>query len=120
MTITNFDIHKHKLLEERARIEQQLSQIADRNPENPDDWRLKKVEGRPDSADVSELADQFEEMGTQSSIGEALKARLSNVIKALGHINDGTYGKCEICKADINPKRLDANPAASLCMEHAE
>lgn len=120
MAISDFDIHKKKLEQERMRIEQQLSRIAERNPENPDDWRIKTAEGRPDSADVSELADKFEEMGTQASIGEALKARLSNVIKAIKRIDEGTYGKCEVGNEDIDPKRLDANPAASTCMEHAD
>jgi len=120
MTISNLDIYKKKLEQERMRIEHELSKVAEQNPENPDDWRMKGAEGRPDSADVSELADQFEEMGTQASISTALEARLNNVKRALKGIEDGSYGKCDKCGADINPKRLDANPAAITCIEHTD
>ena len=37
--------------------------------------------------------------------------------KALQKIEAGTYGECERCGDDINPKRLMARPTASLCIE---
>jgi len=120
MTISNLDFYKNKLEQERMRVEHELSKIAERNPENPDDWRMKGVEGRPDSADVSELADQFEEMGTQASISSALEARLISIKKALDKIAKGEYGNCEECGKSIDQKRLDANPAALTCVEHTD
>ena len=42
------------------------------------------------------------------------------VENALSHIENGTYGKCEVCGKQIEEQRLQALPYATLCMEHAE
>lgn len=42
------------------------------------------------------------------------------VDNALSRIENGTYGECEVCGEDIEPKRLEAIPYATLCMQHAE
>ena len=40
----------------------------------------------------------------------------SMIIKALGMIEDGTYGTCSDCKKPIPEKRLIAYPNASRCL----
>ncbi|HEX2178596.1 MAG TPA: TraR/DksA C4-type zinc finger protein [Actinomycetota bacterium] len=50
------------------------------------------------------------------SLAEGLHQRLENVQAALGRIEKGTYGKCERCGKDIAPERLEAVPAAKLCI----
>ena len=42
------------------------------------------------------------------------------VENALSHIENGTYGKCEVCGEQIEEQRLQTLPYATLCMEHAE
>ncbi|WP_426241672.1 TraR/DksA family transcriptional regulator [Psychrobacter sp. TWP2-1-2] len=42
------------------------------------------------------------------------------VENALSRIENGTYGKCEVCGEQIEEQRLQALPYATLCMEHAE
>ncbi|KRG35072.1 MULTISPECIES: TraR/DksA C4-type zinc finger protein [unclassified Psychrobacter] len=42
------------------------------------------------------------------------------VENALSRIENGTYGKCEVCGKQIEEQRLQALPYATLCMEHAE
>ena len=42
------------------------------------------------------------------------------VENALSHIENGTYGECEVCGEPIEEQRLEALPYATLCMEHAE
>ena len=37
--------------------------------------------------------------------------------EALDRIDEGSYGKCILCEKDINSKRLDALPYATLCIE---
>ena len=44
---------------------------------------------------------------------------LSDVDKALLAIENGTYGKCEVCGKDIELDRLEVIPEATLCIEHA-
>ena len=50
------------------------------------------------------------------SLAEGLQQRLEDVQAALGRIDKGTYGKCEACGKDIPAERLEAIPAASLCV----
>jgi RNA polymerase-binding protein DksA len=42
---------------------------------------------------------------------------LEQVQAALDRLDAGTYGKCVRCGRDINPKRLEALPYATLCIE---
>ncbi len=41
---------------------------------------------------------------------------LKKIEKALGKIEDGTYGKCIECDEPIDIKRLEARPVAELCI----
>lgn len=43
-------------------------------------------------------------------------ARLESVDDALGRIDDGTYGTCTVCGAQIAPGRLEARPTATTCV----
>ncbi len=50
------------------------------------------------------------------SLADGLQQRLDDIQAALGRIDKGTYGKCVACGKDIPPERLEAIPAASLCI----
>lgn len=52
-------------------------------------------------------------------MGEARQS-LVYVENALSRIENGTYGECEVCGKQIEEKRLEALPYATLCMKHAE
>jgi DnaK suppressor protein len=43
-----------------------------------------------------------------------------NVRAALARIDEGTYGVCLHCEEDISPKRLNAVPWASFCIQCQE
>jgi len=40
-----------------------------------------------------------------------------HIDEALRRIDDGTYGKCVVCKKDISRTRLKAVPHARMCIE---
>jgi RNA polymerase-binding protein DksA len=42
---------------------------------------------------------------------------LSDIDAALGRIEDGTYGVCVNCGAQISPERLEAMPWATMCID---
>jgi len=42
---------------------------------------------------------------------------LADIDSALKRIDDGTYGTCVGCGQEIPLQRLEANPAASLCID---
>ncbi|MEA2685132.1 MAG: DnaK suppressor protein [Actinomycetota bacterium] len=50
------------------------------------------------------------------SIIERLEAELADVEYALRRLDDGTYGTCEACGRPIDEARLEAMPAARLCL----
>ncbi len=53
------------------------------------------------------------------SLADGLKQRLDDVQAAIHRVEAGTYGKCERCGKDIAPERLEAVPAARLCIKCA-
>ncbi|MCF6284871.1 MAG: TraR/DksA C4-type zinc finger protein [Candidatus Hydrogenedentes bacterium] len=75
--------------------------------------------GRDNSGDLSSYAesgtDNFE-LETALNIASGESNWLSEVTEALGRVQDGTFGKCEGCEADIPRKRLEAFPSAKFCI----
>jgi DnaK suppressor protein len=45
--------------------------------------------------------------------------RAADAEAALGRLADGTFGRCERCSARIGEARLEARPAARLCIDCA-
>ena len=120
MTKIDTQHFKEKLEEEREVLEKELGKIGRRNPSNPSDW-----EALPDTPDIvpadkNEMADHIESYEDNTAILKELEARLNNVLLALKKIEDGAYGVCEVTKQAIEPKRLEANPAARTCTIHME
>ena len=66
------------------------------------------------------MADRFEDFEARSSMIKTLGSRLNNILKALRGLNKESFGKCEVCKKDIEMLRLEANPAARTCKNHLE
>jgi DnaK suppressor protein len=53
---------------------------------------------------------------TDIGVGRSLEASLERTERALAKLDDGTYGICDGCGAEIPPKRLQAMPDSSLCV----
>ena len=51
------------------------------------------------------------------SLVDGLRQRLEDLLAALQRIENGTYGRCVQCGRDIAPERLEAIPAAPLCIK---
>jgi DnaK suppressor protein len=59
------------------------------------------------------------EQGENRVLATQLREQLDDVERALAKLDDGTYGRCEICSAPIGASRLEAMPAARFCIDHA-
>lgn len=73
------------------------------------------------------LDDDFAEQAIDRADDEALDAvehsalaEIELITKALGRLEIGTYGTCTACGSAIAPKRLEAMPAAGLCIRCAD
>ena len=69
--------------------------------------------------DPNDAADNIEELATNVPLVGELEKRHKDIDKALTKMDKGTYGLCDVCKAEIPMDRLEANPAATTCVAHA-
>ncbi len=59
------------------------------------------------------------EQGENLSLAAALREQLADVEGALARIDEGRYGRCEVCDREIGAARLEAMPATPFCIDHA-
>lgn len=118
--MTNTNNLKAKLLDEKARLEGELSHVAFKNPEIEGDWQPTAPDLNIPTADINDTADSMEAFESNSAVEVELEARLLEVDSALTRIEAGTYGICRICGSAIEEARLNANPAAPTCITHRE
>ncbi|MFA5936078.1 MAG: TraR/DksA C4-type zinc finger protein [Patescibacteria group bacterium] len=115
MTQELLEHFKGKLTEERARLEQELSDFGTKDPKNPDHFEATYPESGGSSVDDN--AAEISEYADELSIEARLESELRDVQKALALIEKGEYGTCKYCKKEIDMKRLEARPASSSCIE---
>ncbi|HLR40031.1 MAG TPA: TraR/DksA C4-type zinc finger protein [Virgibacillus sp.] len=60
------------------------------------------------------------ERGKDLALNEHAEKELEEINEALHAIEEGTYGICSKCGADISLERLEAVPATERCIEHAD
>lgn len=110
---------KDQLEKERDVLLEQLRDMGKLNSET-DEWEATPEELSSPQSDQNDMADRFEDFEARSSMIRTLEPRLNNILKALKGINRESFGKCEVCKKDIENTRLEANPAARTCKKHLE
>jgi DnaK suppressor protein len=101
---------KQKLLELKAELES----IAETGDESAAVVEL-------DQAKVGRLSrmDAMQAQAMAKASSQRRKVLLREIDAALKRIDDGEYGLCQACVEPINPKRLDVDPTARLCIECA-
>ncbi len=75
---------------------------------------------RPDidfGASFADAASVTAERTEVIGLVDSIKAQLTDVDAALKRLDDGTYGTCARCGAEISQERLDARPASILCVD---
>jgi RNA polymerase-binding transcription factor DksA len=70
----------------------------------------------PNFADSSQVT---AERGEAEVLAGQLQDTLREVARALGRLEAGDYGRCEVCGVEIQPARLEAMPATRFCIDHA-
>ena len=70
----------------------------------------------PNFADSSQVT---AERGEAEVLAGQLQESLDEVALALGRLEVGTYGRCEVCGVAIQSARLEAMPATRFCIDHA-
>ena len=110
---------KEQMEKERDTLLEELGDMGKLDPETGE-WEAIPAEQISPQSDQNDMADRFEDFEEKSSMIRSLEPRLQNILKALKGVNKEAFGKCEVCKKDIEPARMEANPAATTCMEHMQ
>jgi RNA polymerase-binding transcription factor DksA len=108
---------KEKLEKERDDLLEQMKGMGKLNSET-EEWEAIPEELDFPEADENDKADRFEDFEARSSVMRTLVPRLNIILKTLKGLNRDSYGKCVVCKKDIEMARLEANPAAQTCKKH--
>lgn len=111
------DLARQRLADERERLDGVKSTFDD---EGLTDQSESDALGELSSYDQHQADTGTEtfEREKDLSILEQVEAELADVEHALRRLDDGTYGTCEVCGKVIPDERLEAMPAARLCLEH--
>lgn len=104
---------KTKLLEEKNRLEQELSQFAEKSADNADDFNAKIPQyGDKEDENAAEVATYADNL----SLERTLEKELRDVNMALKLIEEEKYGICKYCHQPIEEKRLLARPTSTSCV----
>ena len=110
MTAINLDSARTGLVEARARLVHQLTELGS---EESGELRSDMVFGDGFADAGAATAERTEVIG----LVETLKGQLDGVDAALERIAEGKYGTCANCGKDIDPARMEARPESIYCVD---
>jgi DnaK suppressor protein len=117
MNQAEMNIYKERLLALRARLQGDVSNMADA--------ALKKSRSEA-NGDLSSMPIHMADIGSDNfeqeftlSLMENEGVALEKINSSLERIDDGSYGICEECAVRIPKTRLNAIPYATLCVKCA-
>ena len=105
---------KNLLLEEKKKLEEDLSTFTKKDPHVPGNTNaiFPKYGTEPE-----DNAHEVEDFITNKSLEEVLEKQLRDIESSLKRITDGTYGICKFTGKAIGEKRLRARPTSSTTVE---
>jgi DnaK suppressor protein len=107
---------KELLLERREAVANALENLHKENAGSLEDETGELVSGSADQH-MADTATETVEREIGNTLEEHDERVLVAIDAALGRIEDGTYGKCVNCGAQIPAERLEAMPWATLCID---
>lgn len=113
MSETTQQVLRGQLQEERERVREQLARLGHGTTADLEGGDLDFDENFADSGQVTA------ERGEVEALSGQLAETLQDIEDALAKFDAGTYGECERCGQPIPDARLEAMPAARLCISCA-
>jgi len=104
------------LLEERGRVQGAIDNIHAENPGSLED-DTGELGGAATDQHLGDVATATFERELSETLEDNAGAVLAAIDRALGRIEDGTYGICQRCGRPIAEERLEALPYAELCID---
>jgi DnaK suppressor protein len=106
---------KQRLEREKARLEEEIYARTDGDQAVSTTDPVTELSG-PGVEDADD-ADALSDYDRTKAIVEAAQQTLTQVNAALQRLAEGKYGICARCGKPIPPRRLEALPYATLCVE---
>lgn len=106
-----------------VREQSELTELYERISESSGlDVSVEEATGELTGVDqhLGDHATEMFEREKDQSIGQGLTRKLEEIEAALGRIDRGEYGACQVCGREISDERLEAVPATRFCREHAD
>jgi RNA polymerase-binding protein DksA len=104
------------LAELRAQLEDERATLSARAAELLDEDDRSRATPATHAHGETERAVVDAERRVNAVLEAGARDALDEVVQALARIEDGTYGRCEDCDAQIPAERLRARPAARFCV----
>lgn len=106
---------KKNLLSRKEEITKELGIVGHKENDGGEDEYKANFPEYGDKPD--ENAQEIAEYEANLAEEDLLEHHLRDIEKALESIEKGTYGTCKYCNNPINPRRLQARPTASSCID---
>ena len=116
MSAVDTEQFRQLLLDRRAAVANALENLHKENAGSLEDETGELVSGSADQH-LADTATETVEREIGNTLEEHDERLLFAIDAALGRIDEGTYGKCVNCGAQIPEGRLEAMPWATLCIE---
>lgn len=97
---------RERLLEQRRRLLHGIREELKEGRETTKD----------EGMDTYDLASDARDRDISLLLTDRDREKLKAIEEALERVEDGTYGICESCEAEIAPERLEALPFTRLCV----
>ena len=104
---------REQLTDERDSVIAELQEYG----ADPYSERVDHIAGIDDN--FADLAAATAERSEKLAFIENARERLGHVDAALAKMDEGTYGVCEVCGAEIPAARLEARPLSVRCVQCA-
>ncbi|MEK5058857.1 conjugal transfer protein TraR [Paenibacillus sp. FSL H7-0326] len=111
---------KSRLLEEKENIQAHFQ--INQDGINSEDNSLLDATGELSSVDnhPADIGTETYERARDQAIDDQQSEKLDQIEKAIGKMQEQSYGLCEECGKPIPYERLEIIPYTSYCIEHAE
>ena len=116
MSAVDTEHFRELLLEKRQAVVEALDYLHKENPRSLEEETGELVSGSADQH-MADTATETVDREIDYTLEETDGRLLAAIDAALGRIENGTYGICVNCGAQIAPERLEAMPWATLCID---